>query len=170
MDLKQSIRTIPGFPHEGILFRDITTVLKDPAALRASVDAMSKLLDGIAFDMILGPESRGFIYGMPLAYNLGKGFVPVRKAGKLPAETVKKEYVLEYGTAVIEMHKDALRPGQRVVVADDLLATGGTAKAIADLVTEIGCEIAAYVFFIELEELRGRDVLAGYNVDSVLVY
>jgi adenine phosphoribosyltransferase len=170
MDLKQYVRSIPDFPMQGIIFRDITTVLKEPPALRASVDAMAGLLDGATFDLVLGPESRGFIFGMPLAYNLGKGFVPVRKAGKLPAEVVRREYSLEYGTASIEIHKDAIKPGQRIVVADDLLATGGTAKAIVELVTEMGAEVAAMVFFIELQGLDGRKLLKGYDVRSILKY
>lgn len=170
MDLKQIVRNVPDFPNPGIMFRDITTLLKNPEALRASVDAMTEQLIGLDFDLILGPESRGFIFGMPMAYNLGKGFVPVRKAGKLPCAVAKKEYALEYGTATIEIHRDALQPGQKIVVADDLLATGGTAKAIADLVTELGATVSAFVFLIELEGLNGRTVLQEYNVKSVLKY
>ena len=170
MDLKNYVRDIPDFPIPGVLFRDITTVLKDPSALRDAIDAMIAAVGEVSFDTILGPESRGFIFGMPMAYTLGKGFVPVRKANKLPCEVVKKEYTLEYGTATIEIHKDAISPGQKFIVADDLLATGGTAKAIADLITELGGEIAALVFFIELEGFKGRDELAGYNVRSVLKY
>jgi adenine phosphoribosyltransferase len=170
MDLKNYVRSIPNFPLQGIIFRDITTVLKEPQALRASVDAMTELLKGVDFDLVLGPESRGFIFGMPLAYNLNKGFVPVRKAGKLPAEVVRREYALEYGTAVIEIHKDAIKPGQKIVVADDLLATGGTAKAIVDLVTEMGANVAAMIFFIELVGLDGRRLLEGCDVRSVLKY
>ncbi len=170
MDLKSYVRSIPNFPMKGIIFRDITTVLKDPAALRASVDAMAGLTGGVDFDVILGPESRGFLFGMPLAYNLHKSFVPVRKAGKLPAETASKEYTLEYGTAKIEIHRDAIKPGSRVLVADDLLATGGTAKAITELAEEMGATVAAMIFFIELNELKGRDALKGYDVRSVLAY
>jgi adenine phosphoribosyltransferase len=170
MELKNYVRSINDFPIKGIVFRDITTVLKDPKALRGSVDAMGSLLNGIRFDLMLGPESRGFIFGMPLAYNLDKGFVPVRKAGKLPAEVVRREYALEYGTATIEIHKDAIQPGQRVVIADDLLATGGTAKAIVELVEEMGAQVAAMIFFIELEDLGGRGLLAGYDVRSILKY
>ena len=169
-ELKSFIRDVPDFPIPGILFRDITTVLKDPAALRGSVDAMTQLLDGLSFDTILGPESRGFIFGMPLAYKLGKGFVPVRKAGKLPAEVARREYALEYGTATIEVHRDAVIPGHRYIIADDLLATGGTAKATADLITELGGIVVTSVFFIELAELGGRAALAGYDVRSVLSY
>lgn len=170
MDLKQAVRDIPDFPSPGIMFRDITTVLKDPAALRQSVDEMAQYLHAADIDVILGPESRGFIFGMPLAYNLGKGFVPVRKAGKLPCAVARKEYALEYGHAVIEIHRDAITPGTRVAVADDLLATGGTAKAIAELVEELGGTIVNYVFLIELAGLNGREVLQGYDVQSVLVY
>jgi len=169
-ELKNHVRNIHDFPIPGILFRDITTVLKDPIALKGAVDAMAGLAQDLEFDTILGPESRGFIFGMPMAYNLGKGFVPVRKAGKLPAEVVKREYALEYGTATIEIHKDAIIPGHRYVIADDLLATGGTAKATADLVTELGGVVVSNLFFIELEGLGGREVLSGYDVRSVLLY
>jgi adenine phosphoribosyltransferase len=164
MDLKKYVRDIWDFPIPGILFRDITTVLKDAEALRGSVDAMVEAVKGLEFDTILGPESRGFIFGMPMAYLMEKSFVPVRKAGKLPAEVVRKEYVLEYSTAVIEIHKDAVTPGQRFIIADDLLATGGTAKAIVDVIEELGGVVVACVFFIELAELAGQDVR------SVLVY
>jgi len=170
MDLKKHVRDIQDFPIPGILFRDITTVLKDPIALQGSVDAMINLLCDMEFDTIIGPESRGFIFGMPMAYKLKKGFVPVRKAGKLPAEVIKREYALEYGTAVIEVHKDAIVPGQKYVIADDLLATGGTARATADLITEMGGIVVAALFFIELAGLKGRDELTGYNVKSVLSY
>jgi adenine phosphoribosyltransferase len=170
MDLKIIVKNIPDFPKPGIIFRDITTVLMDPEALRESVEEMSDAVRGVDFDLILGPESRGFIFGVPMAYKLGKGFVPVRKAGKLPRETVRKEYALEYGAASIEIHRDAIKPGQRVVVADDLLATGGTAKAIAELVEELGGEVAAFVFLIELVPLEGAGLLKGYNVKTILKY
>ena len=170
MDLKNYVRDIPDFPIPGILFRDITTVLKDSAALKSAIDTMSKLTKGLEFDSILGPESRGFIFGVPIAYNLGKGFVPVRKAGKLPGEVSKKEYSLEYGTATIEIHKDAITPGQRFIIVDDLLATGGTAKAVVDLVKEMGGIVVAHLYFIELEGLNGRAVLEGEDVRTVLVY
>ena len=170
MELKKFIRDIPDFPIPGILFRDITTVLKDPQSLVGAVDAMVGLLGNVDFDYILGPESRGFIFGMPMAYKLQKGFVPVRKAGKLPAEVVSREYALEYGTAVIEIHKDAIVPGRKYVIADDLLATCGTAKATADLITEMGGVVVACLFFIELDGLGGREMLNGYDVRSVLVY
>jgi len=170
MDLKKHIREIQDFPIKGILFRDITTVLKDPATLKSAIDSMTQLATGLEFDTILGPESRGFIFGVPMAYNMGKGFVPVRKAGKLPAEVVAKEYALEYGTAKIEIHKDAITPGQRFVIVDDLLATGGTAKAVVDLIEEMGGIIVAHLYFIELCGLGGRAALEGQDVRTVLAY
>ena len=170
MDLKDKIRSIENYPQEGVIFRDITTLLKDAEGMKAAIDEMTAKLDGVEFDMVLGPESRGFIFGMPVAYNLGKGFVPVRKKGKLPAEVISKEYALEYGTATIEMHKDALQPGQKVVIVDDLMATGGTAKAIIEMVEEMGAEVVALVFLIELDFLEGRKVLPGYRIESVIHY
>ena len=170
MDLKNFVRNIHDFPIPGILFRDITTVLKDSSALRGGVDAMIKAVEGLEFDAILGPESRGFIFGMPMAYVLGKGFVPVRKAGKLPAEVARKEYALEYGTATIEIHKDAIEAGKRFLIVDDLLATGGTAKATVELIEEMGGTVTASLFFIELAGLGGRGALTGHDVRSVLVY
>jgi adenine phosphoribosyltransferase len=172
MDLKKNIREIQDFPIPGILFRDITTVLKDADALRAAVDAMAALLDGMEFEAIIGPESRGFIFGMPLAYELNKGFIPVRKAGKLPAETTRKQYALEYGVSIIEIHRDAIVPGKKYVLVDDLLATGGTARAAVDLVAEMGGEVSASIFFIELESLEGRRILgsSGGDIRSLLVY
>ncbi|MCL2356784.1 MAG: adenine phosphoribosyltransferase [Defluviitaleaceae bacterium] len=167
--LKKSVREIYDFPIPGIVFRDITTVLKDADALRAAVDTMATMLDGVEFDAVLGPESRGFIFGMPLAYKLNKGFVPVRKAGKLPAETARREYALEYGNAIIEIHRDAIVPGKKYVIADDLLATGGTARATAELVAEMGGIVAAGVFFIELAGLGGRKIMPC-DVRSLLVY
>ena len=168
--LKQNVRGIPDFPIPGVLFRDITTVLKNPEALKGAVDAMQSAAAGLEFDTILGPESRGFIFGMPMAYNLGKGFVPVRKAGKLPGEVTRREYALEYGSATIEIHKDAIAPGQRFIIVDDLLATGGTAKAVSELVTEVGGIIVAHIYFIELEGLCGRSALSGHDIRSVLIY
>ena len=170
MDFKGLIRDIKDFPIDGILFRDITTVLKDPDALHASIDEMSEKLKDLDFDVVIGPESRGFIFAVPLAYNMKKGFVPARKAGKLPAETISKSYTLEYGENVIEIHKDAIKKGQKIVIADDLLATGGTCKAICDMVEEAGAEIVGIVFFIELEDLPGRELLKGYNVHSIVTY
>ena len=168
MDLAAKIRDVYDFPQKGIVFKDITTLLKDADGLCESVDRIIKNLEGIEFDYIIGPESRGFIFGMPVAYALKKGFIPVRKPGKLPAETVSREYALEYGTATIEMHKDALKKGDKVVVIDDLLATGGTAKAIAELVEEVGGEVVSFQFAIELDFLNGREVLKDYNVGSII--
>ena len=161
--LKKMIRNIPDFPTPGIMFRDITTVLKDPQGLTMAVDAVAGSVKDLDFDLIIGPESRGFIFGVPLAYKLNKGFVPARKKGKLPAETARKAYDLEYGKAEIEVHKDAISPGHKIIIADDLLATGGTAKAVADLAAELGAEVVGMVFFIELTALGGRKILAGYN-------
>ncbi len=170
MDLKDKIRSIPDYPEKGVMFRDITTLLKDAEGLVEAVDQMQKKLEGLEFDLVLGPESRGFIFGMPIAYNLKKGFIPIRKKGKLPAEVVSKDYSLEYGTATIEMHKDAVQPGQKVVIVDDLLATGGTAKAIVDMVEGIGAEVVSLNFLIELGFLNGREVLDGYKVETVIHY
>ena len=170
MDLRDKIRNIQDFPQEGVLFRDITTLLKDAEGMKEAIDQMTAKLEGVDFDLVLGPESRGFIFGMPVAYNMGKGFVPVRKAGKLPAEVVSKEYALEYGTAIIEMHKDAIQPGQKVVIVDDLMATGGTAKAIVEMVEEMGGEVAAMLFLIELDFLEGRKVLPDYRIESIIHY
>lgn len=170
-EIKNLIRNIPDFPSPGILFRDITTLLKDPKGLNMAVDAIADCLKGIDFDLVLGPESRGFIFGVPLAYKMNKGFVPARKEGKLPAETAGKSYALEYGQATIELHKDAIFPGSRIVIVDDLLATGGTAKAVADLAEELGAKVVAMTFLIELTDLKGRLVLEGYdNIKSILVY
>ena len=170
MNLKEHIREIQDFPKKGILFRDITTVLKDPKALKYAVGGMIELAEELSFDAVLGPESRGFIFGVPLALGLGKGFVPVRKDGKLPAKTGRKEYSLEYGNATIEIHADAIAQGGRYIIVDDLLATGGTAKAAASLVEEMGGLVVAHVFFIELAGLDGREVLKGYDVYSLIVY
>jgi adenine phosphoribosyltransferase len=170
MDLKTKIREINDFPEKGIIFRDITTLLKDADALRDAISQMEEKTKGLEYDIIIGPESRGFIFGMPIAYNQKKGFVPVRKKGKLPAEVVRKEYSLEYGTAVIEMHADALKKGQKVLIVDDLLATGGTTKAIIELVEEMGAEVSGLIFLIELEELKGREALNGYYAESIIRY
>ena len=164
------IRSIPDFPEEGIIFRDVTSILQDAEGLKLSIDEMIKLLDGVEFDVIAGAESRGFIFGVPIAYALGKPFVPVRKAGKLPCETIAKTYDLEYGTATIEMHKDSIAPGQKVVLVDDLIATGGTIEAAASLVEERGGEVVKIVFLMELAGLKGREKLAKYDVASVVTY
>ncbi len=170
MDLASTIRDIKDFPQKGIIFRDITTLLINPEAMKESVDRIAEGLKGLDFDYIIGPESRGFIFGMPVAYILNKGFIPVRKPGKLPAKTLKKEYALEYGTSAIEIHADALKHGDKVVIIDDLIATGGTSKAIAELVEEMGAEVAALSFLIELEDLKGRELLKKYKVNSVIKY
>jgi adenine phosphoribosyltransferase len=168
--LEEYIRSIPDFPEEGIIFRDVTSVLQDKDSLRMSIDQMQACLDGLDIDVIVGPESRGFIFGVPIAYNLNKAFVPVRKKGKLPCETIEMEYELEYGTATIEMHKDAIKPGQKVAIIDDLIATGGTIEAITKIIESLGGEVVKIVFLIELEGLHGRDKLKGYNVDAVIKY
>lgn len=169
-EIDQYVKSIPDFPEQGIIFRDITTIIQDPEGLRKSIDGIVEQLKGVDFNVVLGPESRGFIFGMPVAYALGKGFVPIRKKGKLPRETVCKEYELEYGTAVIEMHKDAIKPGDKVVIVDDLIATGGTTKAIIEMVESLGGEVVKIEFVMELAGLHGRERLAGYEVDSLLIY
>jgi len=164
------VRSIPDFPEEGIIFRDITTVLQDADGLQLAVDGIQKALEGVDFDLVVGPESRGFIFGVPIAYNLHKGFVPVRKKGKLPCETISMEYDLEYGSAVIELHKDSIKPGQKVVIIDDLIATGGTIEAIIKLVEMLGGEVVKICFVMELAGLKGRERLNGYEVSSVVTY
>ena len=164
------VRTIPDFPEPGIMFRDVTSVLQDADGLQLAIQGVEGLLKGLEFDAVVGPESRGFIFGVPVAYNLKKSFIPVRKKGKLPCETVSKTYDLEYGTATIEIHKDAIKPGQKIVLIDDLIATGGTIKAAAELVEELGGEVVKILFLMELAGLEGRKVLEGYDVDSVIVY
>jgi len=168
--LKKMIREVQDFPKKGVGFKDITTILQDPDAYVYSIDELAKLYRGIDVDIIVGPEARGFIYGAPLAYALKVGFVPVRKEGKLPSKVQKIEYELEYGTNVIEMHSDAIKPGQKVLVVDDLLATGGTAAAAIKLVEKLGGEVVGVAFVIELEFLNGRDCLKGYRVDSLIKY
>lgn len=170
MDLKELIRSIPDWPKPGVVFRDITTLLKDADALRAAVDALVRMVEGERIDLVLAPEARGFILGAAVACRLAAGFVPVRKPGKLPAETTEKAYDLEYGTDSVAVHRDAIAPGSKVLVLDDLLATGGTARACCELVEELGGEVVACVFLIELSFLPGRDKLAGYRVLSVLDY
>ena len=170
MDLKEKIRVIEGFPKEGISFKDITTLVADGESFKESIDRIAEHLRDKNVDVILGPEARGFIFGVPVAYALGVGFVPVRKKGKLPAETVSVEYSLEYGVDVLEIHKDAIKKGQRVAIVDDLLATGGTVDAVAKLVEKVGAEVVALDFAIELTELRGRDKLEGYEIMSLEQY
>lgn len=171
MDLKAKLRHVMGFPKEGVDFIDITTVLQDAEALRQCVGELEvKAAASGDFDLIVGPESRGFIFGAPLAYNLNKGFVPIRKKGKLPYNTIKVEYQLEYGSDVLEMHEDAIRPGQKVVIVDDLLATGGTTESNIKLIEKLGGEVVGIVFFIELSFLNGRDKLKGYKVESLVQF
>ena len=164
------IRTIPDFPEPGIMFRDVTSILQDADGFKLAIDEMKALLDGVDCDVIAGAESRGFIFGAPLAYALGKPFVLVRKKGKLPCETIEQTYDLEYGTATIEMHKDAIAPGQKVVIVDDLIATGGTIEAAAKLIEQLGGEVVKIVFLMELAGLNGREKLAKYDVQSVVTY
>jgi adenine phosphoribosyltransferase len=172
MDLKSLIRDIPDFPKSGILFRDITTLLRDPNGLRYTIDFLTqKCTDsGLKVDYVIGIESRGFIIGSPLAYKLGAGFIPVRKKGKLPAAVYSVEYELEYGTDCLEVHQDALQPSSRVLIVDDLIATGGTAKATAELVQNIGCELVGFGFIIELRDLQGRKHLPDVPIISLLEY
>lgn len=168
--LEEYVRSIPDFPEPGIIFRDITTILQDPDGLHLAIQSMQDKLKDTEFDVVVGTESRGFIFGVPIAYNLHKAFVPVRKKGKLPCETVSMEYDLEYGSAVIEMHKDSIKPEQKVVLVDDLVATGGTIEAAIKLVEELGGEVVKVVFLMELAGLKGRERLKGYDVESVLCY
>ena len=169
--LEDYVRTIPDYPEPGIMFRDVTSVLQDPDGLHMAIDAMQALVgDPDQIDVIVGTESRGFIFGMPIAYNLHKPFVLVRKKGKLPCETISRTYDLEYGTATIEMHKDSIKPGQKVAVIDDLIATGGTIEAAIKLIEQLGGEVVKAVFLMELAGLKGRERLKGYDVESVLCY
>ncbi len=170
MDLKQRIRVIEGFPKRGISFKDITTLIKDGVAFKQAIKSMAKILQHKKVDLIIGPEARGFIVGAPLAYEMGVGFVPVRKKGKLPGKTIESKYKLEYGTDIIEMHEDAIEPGQKVVVADDLLATGGTIFTTIELIEKLGGEISAVVFLIELTDSNGRRHLAKYDTFSLIKY
>ena len=168
--IEEYVRSIPDFPEPGIIFRDVTSVLQDAEGLHLAIDLMQEQLEGIDFDVVVGPESRGFIFGVPIAYNLRKPFIPIRKKGKLPCETVSVEYALEYGTAELEIHKDAIKEGQRVVIIDDLMATGGTNEAIIKLIEGLGGKVVKTVFLMELAGLEGRKKLEGYDVDSVIVY
>lgn len=170
MDLKTKIRVIPDFPKEGISFKDITTLLLDGEAFKFAIEELAKKCADKEIDLVVGPEARGFLVGAPLALQLGTGFVPVRKPGKLPFKTMRGEYQLEYGTDELEMHIDAIKPGQKVLVVDDLLATGGTIATTIDLVKRSGGEIAGVAFLIELTELKGRENLADYDVMSLIQY
>ncbi len=168
--IEDYVISIPDFPEPGIIFRDITGILRDPDGLKLSIDKIQEMLKGVEFDAVLGLESRGFIFGMPIAYNLHKAFIPVRKKGKLPRETVSAKYDLEYGTAEIEIHKEDLRPGMKVVIIDDLIATGGTVEAAVKLAESLGAEVVKIAFVMELAGLKGRERLKGYDVESVITY
>lgn len=168
--LEEYVRSIPDFPEEGIIFRDVTSVLQDPDGLALAINSLKEKLEGIKFDIIAGTESRGFIFGVPVAYALHKAFVPIRKKGKLPRETISESYDLEYGSATIEMHRDAIKPGDRIVLIDDLIATGGTIKASIRMIEALGGKVEKIVFLMELAGLKGREQLKGYDVDSVIIY
>ena len=168
--IEEYVRSIPDFPEPGIIFRDVTSILQDADGLKLAIDSMQECLKDTEVDVIVGTESRGFMFGVPIAYNLHKPFVPVRKKGKLPCETVSRSYDLEYGSATIEMHRDSIKPGQKVAVIDDLIATGGTVEAAVKLIEELGGEVVKIVFLMELAGLKGREKLAGYDVASVIRY
>lgn len=168
--LEDYVRSIPDFPEEGVVFRDVTTILQDKDGLKLSIDQIQESIKDLDFDLIVGPESRGFIFGVPIAYNMNKAFIPVRKKGKLPSETIEEDYELEYGKATIEIHKDAIKPGQKVVIVDDLIATGGTIEAITKLIEKLGGQVVKIVFLIELEGLKGRDKLKNYDVEAIIKY
>ena len=168
--LEEYITSIPDFPEKGIIFRDVTSILQDADGLALAIDSLQKTLEGIDFDVIAGTEARGFIFGVPVAYNLHKPFVPVRKKGKLPRDTVSQSYELEYGTSEIEIHRDAILPGQKVVLVDDLIATGGTIEAAAKLVEQLGGEVVKIIFIMELAGLKGRERLSQYDVEALITY
>lgn len=170
MELKDSIRSIEDYPVKGVVFRDITTLLRDKEAFQKAIDSLTEIAKEYKPDQIVGVEARGFIIGAALAYKLGCGFVPVRKPGKLPYDKISESYGLEYGQDVIELHVDAINKGEKVLIVDDLLATGGTSKAAADLVERLGGEVLAFIFMIELLDLNGRNMLEGYNIESLLKY
>lgn len=168
--LEEYVRSIPDFPEEGIVFRDVTSVLGDADGLQLAVDTMQGLVEDLEFDVVVGPESRGFIFGMPIAYNLKKPFALIRKKGKLPCETVSVDYDLEYGKATIEMHKDSIKPGQKVLIVDDLIATGGTTEAMIKLIESLGGEVVGVVVMIELAGLKGRDKIKDYRLNAAITY
>ena len=168
--LEEYVRSIPDFPEPGIIFRDVTSILQDADGLHMAVDSLIDMVKDLDYALVIGPESRGFIFGVPVAYAQHKGFVPVRKKGKLPCETIAMEYDLEYGQATIEMHKDAIRPGQKVIIVDDLIATGGTTEAIVKLIEQLGGQVVKICFVMELAGLKGREHLKGYDVDSAIIY
>ena len=168
--LEEYVRSIPDFPEEGIIFRDVTSVLQDAEGLHLAIDTMQELISDLEYDVVAGPESRGFIFGTPIAYNNRKPFVLIRKKGKLPCETVEKSYELEYGQATIEMHKDSIKPGQKVLIVDDLIATGGTTKAMIELVESLGGVVVGVVVLMELAGLEGRKQIADYRLDAAIIY
>lgn len=168
--IEDYVRSIPDFPEPGIIFRDVTSILNDADGLALAIDSMDALLKDVDYDVIVGTESRGFIFGVPIAYKEHKPFVPVRKKDKLPCETISQEYDLEYGSATVEMHKDSIKPGERVVIIDDLIATGGTIEASIKMVEALGGKVVKIVFLMELSGLHGRDRLKGYDVASVICY
>ena len=170
LDLHNYVASIPNYPEEGVIFRDLSPLMADGKAYKQATDQIAQFAKDKGVEMIVGPEARGFIVGCPVAYDLGVGFAPARKKGKLPRETVKAEYALEYGTSELHMHKDAVKPGQKVLITDDLLATGGTIKATIDLVEKLGGIVVGCAFLIELDELKGRDKLDGYDVLSLMHY
>ena len=168
--LEEYVRSIPDFPEEGIIFRDVTSILQDAEGLKLAIDTMQNLIQDLEYDVIAGAESRGFIFGTPIAYNMGKPFVLIRKKGKLPCETMEKEYELEYGTATVEIHKDAIKHGQKVLLVDDLIATGGTTKAMIELVEALGGEVVGVLVLMELAGLEGRKKIDGYRLDAAITY
>lgn len=169
-NLEDYIESINNFPKEGIVFRDVTSILSDKDSLKLAIDSMQEELKDIDFDIVVAPESRGFIFGMPIAYNMNKAFVPVRKKGKLPRETIEQEYSLEYGTAILQMHKDSIKPGDRVVIVDDLIATGGTIEAIIKMVEKLGGKVVRVCALIELVDLKARELLKDTDIKSCIVY
>ncbi|NTW72326.1 MAG: adenine phosphoribosyltransferase [Eubacteriaceae bacterium] len=170
MDLKSKIRVIPDFPEKGISFKDITTLLKDKNALKETIDRFTELIQGRQVDLVVGPEARGFIFGTALAYNINAGFIPIRKPGKLPHKTLTQDYTLEYGNDSLEIHEDSILPGQKVLIIDDLLATGGTLLSTANLIEQLGGEVVGIFTLIELTDLKGRDKLTKYRVESLVSY
>lgn len=168
--LEDYVVSIPDFPEPGIIFRDVTSILQDADGLHLAIDSILKMLEGVEYDVVVGPESRGFIFGVPIAYTERKSFVPVRKKGKLPRATISESYELEYGSAEIEIHQDAIKPGQKVVIVDDLIATGGTTEAMIKLIERLGGEVVKICFVMELAGLQGREKLKGYQVDSAIIY
>ncbi len=168
--LEEYVVSIPDFPEKGIIFRDVTSVLQDAEGLQLAIDTMQDKIKDLEYDVVAGPESRGFIFGTPIAYNTKKPFVLIRKAGKLPRETVSVSYDLEYGKSVMEMHKDSIKPGQRVLIVDDLIATGGTTRAMIDLIEELGGVVVGVVVLIELAGLKGREKIAQYRLESAIRY